>query len=82
MGDKRAALPNLPSSLNLDNLDQLNAFTDQGKTVYLTSNEDFTKDPSWIKGIRPDVTGKTSDAISAAVIVADKGNGMVDVFYF
>ena len=81
-GDKRSDLPNLPQSLNLDNLDQLNAFTDQGKTVYLTSNDDFTKDPAWIKGVRPDTTGKTSDAISAAVIVADKGNGMVDVFYF
>jgi hypothetical protein len=50
--------------------------------VYLTSNDDFTKNPSWILGTKPDANGKTGNAITSAVIVADKGNGLVDAFYF
>lgn len=82
-GNNRADLPSLPA-LDLSNLDLLNAYpnTDQGKNVYLASNDDFTKDPQWIKGIRPDTSGKTNGGTTAAVIVADKGNGLVDVFYF
>ncbi|KIW07489.1 hypothetical protein, variant [Verruconis gallopava] len=83
MGNNRAALANLPSPLTLDNLDLLNAFSsDKGKSVYLTSNDDFTKNPPWILGTTPDANGKTENAISSVVIVADKGNGLVDAFYF
>jgi hypothetical protein len=82
-GNNRAALANLPASITLANLDQLNAFSsDKGKSVYLTSNDDFTKNPQWILGTTPDATGKTGNAVTAAVIVADKGNGLVDAFYF
>jgi hypothetical protein len=61
--------------LTQDNLNQL------GSDVYLTSNDDVTKNPSWIKGTKPDSNGKTNNAITAAVIVNDKGNGNVDAFY-
>jgi hypothetical protein len=61
--------------LTQDNLNQL------GSDVYLTSNDDVTKNPTWIKGTKPDSNGKTNNAITAAVIVNDKGNGNVDAFY-
>ncbi|KAL6712317.1 hypothetical protein ACN47E_000194 [Coniothyrium glycines] len=61
--------------LTTSNVDQL------GSNVYLTSNDDVTKDPQWILGTRPDASGKTNDAITAAVIVNDKGNGEVDAYY-
>lgn len=52
-----------------------------GGDVWLTSNDDITKNPEWIKGTRPDGQGRTNGAVSAAVIVNDKGNGNVDAFY-
>jgi len=63
-----------PSPLNVNNLDQL------GGDVYLTSNDDITTNPGWLKGNKPDGSGKTS-GITSAVIVNDKGNGNVDAFY-
>lgn len=63
-----------PSPLDLNTLNQL------GGDVYLTSNDDITTNPDWIKGIKPDANGKTEGA-TAAVIVNDKGNGNVDAFY-
>ncbi|KAH7078819.1 hypothetical protein BKA63DRAFT_251735 [Paraphoma chrysanthemicola] len=61
--------------LTQDNVNQM------GNDVYLTSNNDVTKDPEWIKGTKPDGSGKTNNAITATVIVNDKGNGNVDAFY-
>ncbi|AMD19829.1 HCL322Cp [Eremothecium sinecaudum] len=50
--------------------------------VYLTSLSDFDKDPPWILGHRPDYgTGFIAKA-PAILIVADKGNGWVDAFWF
>ncbi|KAH9868722.1 hypothetical protein J1614_007794 [Plenodomus biglobosus] len=49
--------------------------------VFLTSNDDVTKDPAWIRGVKPDGGGSTGDAVTAAVIIVDKGEGVVDVFY-
>lgn len=62
------------SPLDLNNLEKL------GNDVYLTSNDDITTNPDWIKGVKPDSNGKT-EGITAAVIVNDKGNGNVDAFY-
>jgi hypothetical protein len=62
--------------LTRDNLHEM------GPDVYLTSNDDVTKDPEWIKGTKPDSNGKTNGATTAAVVVYDKGNGNVDAFYF
>jgi hypothetical protein len=52
-----------------------------GSDVWLTSNDDVTKDPTWIKGTKPNAQGKTEGATTAAIIVNDKGNGNVDAFY-
>lgn len=52
-----------------------------GGDVYLTSNDDVTKNPQWIKGVKPDVNGKTNGAVTTAVIINEKGNGEVDAFY-
>lgn len=49
--------------------------------IWLTSNDDVTTSPAWIKGTKPNASGKTEGATSAAVIVNDKGNGNVDAFY-
>ena len=61
--------------LTTSNLNQM------GSNVWLTSNDDVTKDPAWIKGTKPNAQGKTDGATTAAVIVNDKGNGNVDAFY-
>ena len=65
--------------MTLDNLDSLNA--DGGKSVYLTSIDDITTNPTWLNGVKPDSTGKTGGATSVAIIVNDRGNGEVDAFY-
>ncbi|KAF2007248.1 hypothetical protein P154DRAFT_453943 [Amniculicola lignicola CBS 123094] len=66
---------NGPNPLSLNNLNSL----DSGS--WLTSKDDITNNPTWIKGVKPDNTGKTNNAVTAAVIVNDKGNGNVDAFY-
>lgn len=73
------AITNGPSPLTLDDLDQLNSLG--GNTVYLASNDDFTQDPEWLKGVKPDADGKTDGATSSAIIVHDKGDGVLDAFY-
>ncbi|KAL8714163.1 MAG: hypothetical protein Q9220_001892 [cf. Caloplaca sp. 1 TL-2023] len=69
-----------PNPLTLDNLASLNALG--GANVYLTSVDDITKNPSWLKGVKPDGNGKTNGARSCTVVVNDKGSGTVDAFYF
>ncbi|KAF2022145.1 hypothetical protein BU24DRAFT_38761 [Aaosphaeria arxii CBS 175.79] len=69
-------VPGVPNPLDLNNLDQVTG------DAFLTSKDDVTKDPEWIKGVRPDSNGKTNNAVTAAVIVNDKGDGNVDAFYF
>ena len=49
--------------------------------MYLTSKDDVTKNPTWILGVKPDASGKTNGAVTATIIVNDKGNGNVDAFY-
>ncbi|KAL8728867.1 MAG: hypothetical protein Q9166_005107 [cf. Caloplaca sp. 2 TL-2023] len=68
-----------PNPLTLDNLASLNDLG--GANVYLTSVDDITKNPSWLKGVKPDGNGKTNGAISCAVIVNDHGSGNVDAYY-
>lgn len=65
--------------LTLDNLEQLNAV---GAKVYLTSNDDITKNPKWLEGIQTDDRGGTGEEKTGVITVVDKGNGAVDVFYF
>ena len=72
-------ITNAPSPLTLSNLFDLNA--DGTNDVYLSSNDDFTKYPSWLNGSKPDSTGKTAGDPSCAIIVAQKPNNTIDVFY-
>jgi hypothetical protein len=72
-------IPNSPSPLTLNNLDALNAHG--GKDVFLSSNDDVSKNPAWIKGVRPDANGKTNGAKSCCIVVNDHGTGTVDAFY-
>lgn len=73
----------LSSPLTLFNLDQLNNVgSNGGKDVFLTSNDDITKDPKWLEGVQPGANGATADVESSVIIVVDKGNGVVDAFYF
>ncbi|KAF2876988.1 hypothetical protein BDV95DRAFT_589636 [Massariosphaeria phaeospora] len=65
-----------PSPLDLNSLNRL------GGDVFLTCKDDPTTSPAWIKGTKPNAEGKTEGATTGAVIVNDKGNGNVDVFYF
>lgn len=76
----KTAINNGPSPLDLNNLDALNNLG--GDDVYLTANDDWTAAPDWVRGVKPDASGKTNSVTSAAVVVNDKGDGTVDAFYF
>ena len=52
-----------------------------GEDVYLTSIQDITTSPKWLNGILPDSGGSTGSKKTCAIIVVDKGNGVVDAFY-
>lgn len=67
----------------LDTLDDYNTIpnSNNGKDIYLTSNEDITANPTWIEGIKPDAEGRIEEKIGVIVMV-EKENGVVDVFYF
>jgi hypothetical protein len=75
------AIPS-PPSLTVTNLSLLNTYGANGTNVYLTSNVDVTLSPSWLTGIVPSSsTGKTHNAISAAIIVNEKSENVTDAFY-
>lgn len=77
---KLEPIADAPQNLTLADLDKLNEY---GPDVCLTTKDDITKDPAWIKGAQPDDTGKAKDgAVPCAVIVVDKGSGRTDAFYF
>ena len=81
--ENSASLPSVISPLNLNNLVQLNLVgTSNGIDICLTSNDDITTNPPWLYGVQPDANGKTNGATSCVIIVADKGNGIIDAFYF
>jgi hypothetical protein len=52
-----------------------------GGDVYLTSIADVTTNPAWLNGIPPDANGGTGNEKTSAIIIVDKGNGVIDVFY-
>ncbi|SJM82961.1 probable Vacuolar protein sorting-associated protein 62 [Zygosaccharomyces bailii] len=50
--------------------------------TFMTSLDDFDKDPKWLLGFRPEYgTGHIKDG-PAVLVVVDKGNGWVDAFWF
>lgn len=71
----------IPHTLTLANLDQLNDSADEGTNVFLKSTVDITTHPSWLRGVLPDKAGRVHGAKTCCVIVADKGNGIVDAFW-
>jgi hypothetical protein len=73
--------PLLPQAL--DTLDDFNTIPNSngGKDIYLTSNDDITANPKWIEGIKPNDKGEIVEKTGVVVIV-EKGDGVVDVFYF
>lgn len=76
---KGANVEDAPSPLTLDNLSGLNK---DGVDVALSTNDDFTTGPQWIKGIVPGSDGSAGDTFSCAIVVHDRGGGAVDAFYF
>ncbi|RMZ75618.1 hypothetical protein DV738_g5389, partial [Chaetothyriales sp. CBS 135597] len=74
-------IANAASPLTLANLGALNADGNGGVDVYLTAKEgiDANPQPSWFYGVKPD---SSLSAPGGVVIIADKGDGIVDVFYF
>ncbi|KAI9700973.1 MAG: hypothetical protein M1820_006618 [Bogoriella megaspora] len=84
-------LSNTPSNLTLDNLSSLNAEgnCDSFSNCWLYLSSDYQHilggvehNPLWVYGVIPDPSGKTENATSAAVVVNDHGNGLVDAYYF
>ncbi|KAJ5116258.1 hypothetical protein N7456_000606 [Penicillium angulare] len=76
------SIPNTPTPLTLDNLDQLNNL---GNTsVYLTTHGGIaeTPQPAWWDGITPDRDGRIGNGTGCAIIVVDHGKENVDAFYF
>lgn len=59
-------------------------FGSDNQDLFLTAMEDYSTDPDWITGVKniPDIeTGELADA-PAVVIVVDKGDGIIDSFWF
>lgn len=75
-----AEVTGAPSPLTLDNLDQLNNLG--GTNVYLTANDDWTTGPTWTRGVRPDGNGRTTGAVSCAIVVRNKSDSTLNAFYF
>ena len=70
-------------TLTLDKLGAASKLDDQ-ESFYLTAVDNFADDPDWITGKRhfPDLeTGKMAHAPSVLIVV-DKGDGIVDAFWF
>ena len=73
------------TTIDLGTLNLLNAgrrhngLCEDGKNIYLTSRDDITLDPQWLKGAEDLRAG---NAHTGAIIVVEKGKGVVDVFYF
>lgn len=75
------AIADLPS-LDLDNLEILNDFRNDGDEVFLASNDDPLTYPDWIRGESPDADGRIRGATPCVVILVDKGPRDLDAFYF
>ena len=70
-----------PNPATLDNLNALNSFGGGGVNVSLTSKVNIETNPTWLYGVNPDSNGRTSSAVSCAIIVNDHGSGLVDAYY-
>ncbi|SMN18083.1 similar to Saccharomyces cerevisiae YGR141W VPS62 Vacuolar protein sorting (VPS) protein required for cytoplasm to vacuole targeting of proteins [Maudiozyma saulgeensis] len=50
--------------------------------LYMTTNEDFSKNPDWLIGHRPEYGTGLVRKSPAVLLISDKGNGWVDAFWF
>lgn len=50
--------------------------------LFMTSDEDFASDPAWLVGHRPEYGTGYIKRGPAVLLVADKGNGWVDAYWF
>jgi len=71
-------VPDVPD-LDLDNLSSLN---DYGKQIFLTSIENVTSHPAWLRGETPDATGALHNSTACAVVLINKSDSILDAFYF
>ena len=86
----------LRTTMNLTNLDMLNHY-EKGRPVYLTSNDNPADDPPWLNGeenIPSSIPEQGAYSVAsfsakggyskapAVLIVVNKGNGIVDAFWF
>ncbi|KAJ4399185.1 hypothetical protein N0V91_009642 [Didymella pomorum] len=65
--------------IDLGTLNLLNETCKDGEKIYLTSRDDIASDPQWLKGVEDLRAG---NAHTGAIIVVEKEQGVVDVFYF
>lgn len=79
----RVYTPAVNSPKDLEGLHYLNALgNDWGKDIYLTSRDNITSNPVWLDGAKIDTVGGAKCARTGAIIIVEKGEGVVDVFYF
>jgi hypothetical protein len=72
-----------PNPVTLGNLNDLNEVGNGGVNVYLTSKEGIEALPTWFGGVTPNsASHETVGATSCAIITVDKGNGLLDAFFF
>jgi hypothetical protein len=72
-----------PNPVTLGNLNDLNEVGNGGVNVYLTSKEGIEALPAWFGGVTPNsASHETVGATSCAIITVDKGNGLLDAFFF
>lgn len=74
-------ISNTPDPLTLFNLAALNDLG--GEEVFLTLKEDsqIPSNPKFLEGDRPDIRTLQTKGTSCAVIIRDRGNGILDAFY-
>lgn len=70
-------------NVDLPNLGLLQAQSSESP-LYLSALEDFSLEPEWLTGSKnlPDIETGTIENAPAVLIVMDKGNGLVDAFWF
>ncbi|KAJ9504146.1 hypothetical protein H2202_000202 [Exophiala xenobiotica] len=76
---KSQPIPDVPD-LGLDNLSSLN---DYGTNIFLTSIDNVTSHPSWLRGETPETTtGALHNSTACAVVLINKTDSILDAFYF
>ncbi|KAJ4367962.1 hypothetical protein N0V86_009803 [Didymella sp. IMI 355093] len=79
-------IPSPPSQTNIvprnpiEPVGSLENLTNGGHDIYLTSRDDITSNPSWLDGA--DINALGGADRTGAIIIVEKGDGVVDVFYF